>query len=75
MDRSEGKAKKRFTGWLSQEKRESYLVNIMISLAFLILAALVILIASVMGRTERLQFENMVERSFNDVVFDLQQNS
>ena len=75
MDRSEGKAKKRFTGWLSQEKRESYLVNIMISLAFLILSALVILIASVMGRTERLQFENMVERSFNDVVFDLQQNS
>lgn len=75
MDRSEGKAKKRFTGWLSQEKRESYLVNIMISLAFLILSALVILIASVMGRTERLQFENMVERRFNDVVFALQQNS
>ena len=76
MDRSEGKAKrKRFTGWHSQEKRESYLVNIMISLAFLILALLVVLIASVMGRTERLQFENMIERSFNDVVFDLQQNS
>ena len=51
------------------------MVNVTISLAFLILASLVILIASVIVRTERLQLENMVERSFNDVVFELQQNS
>ncbi len=68
------KFKFKFNGWLSQENREALLVNVSLTLAFLSLAVLVIALSAVVIDSQQLQLENFVERQFNDISIDLQQN-
>ena len=68
------KLKFKFNGWLSQENREALLVNVSLTLAFLSLAVLVIALSAVVIDSQQLQLENFVERQFNDISIDLQQN-
>ena len=62
------------TGWLSQENREAILVDVTLTLAFLALAVLVVILTVVLLGSDRLKLENDVERKFNELVFDIQQN-
>ena len=62
------------TGWLSQENREAILVDVTLTLAFLALAVLVVILTVVLQGSDRLKLENDVERKFNELVFDIQQN-
>ena len=77
MSRKEGKKGKgrsRFVTWLSRENREALLVEVSMTLAFLALAVLIVVLTSLMVRTQRLQMENTVERSFNNIALAIQQN-
>ena len=60
--------------WLSRENREALLVEVSMTLAFLALAVLIVVLTSLMVRTQRLQMENTVERSFNNIALAIQQN-
>ncbi len=67
------KRKRRIAGWFSQNDRESLLVGITTTVAFLGIAVMIIFMADVVISSERLQMTNDIERSFNDIIFALDQ--
>ena len=69
-----GKASgKKHKTWISGSPHELYIILTSLTLAFVVLFTLILVLSRVLVSTERLRLENMIEKNFNNIIFDLQQ--